>query len=460
MKPLYTIRMMILRRFSNCLFLCAILFSTPGISQIQKLKISDNNRFLVKEDGSPFVWIGETNWFFAKLPPPIIDSILDKRSAQGFTVMSVSCRENLYNGEGPGNIGNLNEKWWLYLDEYIDKCAQRNLYVAITLGWWGLVMKNSETDLYKFGKWVGNRYKDKNNIIWFTLGEAGSHNRKNSIPGTKLNALVNGIREGDTGDKLLTVHADFKRGTSISNDSELCDFNNWQTSQWCCPADLPRNDKRLWTVWEAIQFDYKQLYNGKPKPTLDSEAWYENNQDFCDAKGSNIRRRAYFTIFAGAFGHTYGAGGIWDGLTTKEGCSSSALGAIHYPGAQYIGYLSSFLHKLGNNFLKLHPDQTLIAEGNSNNYDAHIQATIANDHSFALIYSASDSFYLINTSKLSGQKLFSIWYNPRTNQYQRAQNVELTKNPFQKFDPPGDSGAGNDWVLILGDLQTITDFTN
>ncbi|MEL7120892.1 MAG: DUF4038 domain-containing protein [Bacteroidota bacterium] len=77
--------------------------------------------------GSPFIWIGETNWFFAKLPPTVIDSVLDRRSAQGYTVMLVSCCEKLYNGNGPGEIDNPNLEWWNYLDDYLLKCEQRGL---------------------------------------------------------------------------------------------------------------------------------------------------------------------------------------------------------------------------------------------------------------------------------------------------------------------------------------------
>jgi len=432
-----------------------MLFSN-SFAQMQKLKIADNNRFLAKEDGKTFVWIGDTNWFFAKLSPATIDSILDTRSAQGFTVMFVSCREELYNGKGPGNINDPNEAWWSYLDEYIAKCEQRGLYVGITLGWWGLIKGNNETDLYNYGNWIGSRYEDKNNIIWLTLGESGSHYRKDSLPDSKINALVNGIREGDTGDKLLTIHADYKRGTSLSNDGEISDFNNWQTSQWCCIDDLPRKDERTWKVWEAIQFDYNQMYKGKPKPTLDSEAWYENNKDFCDASAFNIRRRAYFTIFAGAFGHTYGAGGIWDGLDSEEGCSRKALEALHYPGALHMSYVSDFLHGLGDNFLKLRPDQSIIAAGNSVSYDTHLQATLAYDNSFALIYSASDAEYRVNLSKLSGHTISGIWYNPRTNEYLTENRILITdKRKIQKIDPPGHLGAGNDWILILGEVQTV-----
>ena len=434
-----------------------LICTLPTGAQMQKLVIGPNNRFLVKEDGRPFVWIGETNWFFAQLPPETIDRILDTRSAQGFTIMFVSCRQNLYNGEGgTGPLDNPNEKWWSYLDEYIEKCKARNMYVGITLGWWGRAMNNSPEDLYEFGQWVGNRYREYNNIVWLTLGEAGGHSRKKTIPDEKLNALVKGIRDGDTGNKLLTVHADYRRGTSINNDAKLCDFNNWQTSQWCCVTDLPRNDDREWTVWEAIEFDYNQVYNGIPKPTLDSEAWYENNKDFCGATAYHIRRRAYFTLFAGAFGHTYGAGGMWDGLTERDSCSSTALESLDYPGAEDMGHLSSFLKSLGKSLLDLRPDQDLVESGNSDDYDYHIQSVSGENRSLALIYSASDRPYAINTKKLVGRKLSAAWYNPRNNSYQDYDGASLTKEPgIMEVDPPGDGGPGNDWILLMGSDRLI-----
>ena len=418
--------------------------------QMQKLRVGDQHRFLVKEDGSPFVWIGETNWLFAKLPPATIDSILDVRSAQGFTVMFVSCRDSMPNGEGPGTIDEPNEAWWKNLDTYIAKCAQRNMYVGITLGWWQKALQHSTADLYRYGKWVGDRYKDNNNIVWLTLGETGSNARKKVMPAEKVQALVRGIREGDTGDKLLTVHADYRRGTSITNDAALCDFNNWQTSQWCCRADLPRKDDRQWTVWEAISYDYEQRYEGKPKPTLDSEAWYENNKDFCGASAFVIRRRAYFTIFAGAFGHTYGAGGIWDGLIAPDSCSRSALDALRYPGAEDMGRLSRFLHRLGDNLLKLRPDQSLILAGNSDDYDTHLQATVATDSSFALVYSASDAPYTLNTRTLANTSLSARWYNPRTDALQPG-SISVGDQSRYEADPPSDLGTEHDWVLLIGD---------
>ena len=441
------------------IFLSMFLGAKAQVTKMQKLKVASNNRFLVKEDGSPFVWIGETNWFFAKLTPSTIDNILDVRSKQGFTIMFVSCRENLYNGEGPGNINQPNEAWWAYLDDYIAKCAAKNLYVGVNLGWWGVAKKNSASDLYNYGKWVGERYKDNNNIIWLTLGEAGSHARKSTISDEKIKAIVDGIRKGDTGNKLLTIHADYKRGTSLTSHGNISDFNNWQTSQWCCMNDLPRKDERNWTVWEAIKYDYDQRYEGKPKPTLDSEAWYENNKAFCDATAFNIRRRAYFTIFAGAFGHTYGAGGLWDGLNESEGCSGNALEAIQYEGARDMGFLSNFLHGLGIEILKLRPNQSFVVEGNSNDYDTHIQSTMAKDASFALIYSASDAAYMVDLSLMQPKKIETIWYNPRDNSYKKGKSIRSAKKTtLYEINPPSNMGAGNDWVLILGDKKIFDNF--
>ncbi|MEM9327519.1 MAG: DUF4038 domain-containing protein [Bacteroidota bacterium] len=426
---------------------------------MQKLRISESHRFLVKENGDPFVWIGETNWFFAKLPPATIDSILDRRRAQGFTVMFVSCREELHNGEGgPGPIGKPNEQWWSYLDDYIAKCEQRKMYVGLTLGWWGLMRKHDPNDLYNYGKWVATRYRHKNNIIWLTMGEAGAHNRKETIPDNKMMALVAGIRDGDTGNKLLTIHADYKRGTSLSRDGEISDFNNWQTSQWCCPDDLPRNDDRSWKVWEAIEFDYMRTYDGIPKPTLDAEAWYENNKAFCDGSAFNIRRRAYFTIFAGAFGHTYGAGGIWDGLEVDEGCSRRALAALDYPGARHMSHISSFLHGLGEDFLKIRPDQSFIVSENPDTYDEHVQSVVAEDGSFGLVYSASDQGYTLDLSKLSSRRIGGIWYNPREDKYRVLPWKGDKKEGRLSVDPPGDLGPGNDWVFIVGDVKEISTF--
>lgn len=424
-----------------------LLSSLTVCAQLPVLRVHGDGRYLMGEGGKPFIWIGDTNWFFARLPSATIDSLLDLRQQQGYTIMSVACRETLFDGSvGPGRPGRPNERWWQYLDEYIEKCEQRGLYVALALGWYGVAKQYDAEVLRAYGKWVGNRYRKRTNIVWLTLGEAGGHLRKDTLDGGRIRALAGGIREGDTGNKLLTVHADYQRGTSLGAETEWVDFNNWQTSQWTAPAELPRKDERNWTAWEAINYDYDRRYRGRPKPTLDLEAWYEGNKDFCGATPFSVRRRAYFTLLAGACGFTYGAGGVWDGLRHPVGCSSDALGGMQRPGGAQIGYLASLLKDMGGQLLALRPAQRLIAEPNSSDYDRHLQAAATQDLTLALVYTPTDEEF---TLRLTGWPVGTRgrWYNPRTGKY--GADVELTVGPAVCFDPPGASGPGNDWVLFL-----------
>ena len=56
--------------------------------QMQHLRISENRRFLVKEDGSPFFWLADTAWeLFHRLNREEADYYLTKRAEQKFTVI-------------------------------------------------------------------------------------------------------------------------------------------------------------------------------------------------------------------------------------------------------------------------------------------------------------------------------------------------------------------------------------
>lgn len=411
----------------------------PAYPVPTKLKIDKSKRFLVRADGSPFVWIGDTFWLFSKLSREQRLQLLDDRQSKGFNVVMI--RVGMGNetvAEPLGFQGNLEpiESHFQEIDHLVAEANRRGMYVAIATGWWQIVRDFDAEALYKFGRFIGDRYKDNDNIIWLGAGESGGHHRKQILDPDKLKSLVRGIRDGDTGNKLLTLHADFQRGTSLVDLDNLIDFENWQTSQWCCPTDLPRKDERNWTVWEAIAYDYQQF---PTKPTFDAEAWYEktNLGGGTPATPYNIRRRAYFTIFAGGFGHSYGGGGVWD-------ATANFSQALEYEGATQIGYLSQLLQALGSDFLKLRPSQSMIVSGQSSNYDRHIQATSANDGSYALVYTAGSENFALDLSQLTAESVSVIWFNPRNKALSNESTV--TRGTKVNFTTPGKG----DWVLVLG----------
>jgi len=82
--------------------------------------------------------------------------------------------------------------------------------------------------------------------------------------------------------------------------------------------------------------------------------------------------------------------------------------------------------------------------------DLYKKAAVASDRSFALVYSASDAQYILDLTKLRSKKVSVQWYNPRENTFLKYEkNSYRNNNPNQTFNPPGNKGAGHDWVLVL-----------
>ena len=53
-----------------------------------RLKVSENRRFLVFEDGSPFFYLGDTGWeLFHRLNKEESEKYLENRRSKGFTVI-------------------------------------------------------------------------------------------------------------------------------------------------------------------------------------------------------------------------------------------------------------------------------------------------------------------------------------------------------------------------------------
>ena len=63
---------------------------------------------------------------------------------------------------------------------------------------------------------------------------------------------------------------------------------------------------------------------------------------------------------------------------------------------------------------------------------------------------------------ISGEQIDTWWYNPRDGKCYTAENVE-TDQPFaeyasdgdqvNEFDPPGNKGITNDWILVLDNVN-------
>ncbi|CAN0599554.1 unnamed protein product, partial [Laminaria digitata] len=67
--------------------------------------------------------------------------------------------------------------------------------------------------------------------------------------------------------------------------------------------------------------------------------------------------------------------------------------------------------------------------------------------SFALVYTPSGRTLEIDLRKLGSGEVKALWFDPRTGTSKQAGNFQ--NDGVHSFDPPGEEGAGNDWVLCL-----------
>jgi hypothetical protein len=438
-----------------------LLLASVAFTQAQ-LKVSENKRFLVTTDNKPFFWLGDTAWeLFHRLTREEAETYLQKRAAQKFTVIqAVALAEmdglqtpNAYNetpleGNDPTKP---REAYFQHLDYIINKANESGLYIALLPTWgdkvykdrWGTGPEIFNTENAKvFGAWIGNRYKNYNNIIWVLGGDRNPRNEKDvAIWRAMAEGVIQGV--GDAGKALITFHPqpnDVQDGGSskwFHNDAWL-DFNMLQTGH--CREN---------NVWDRIQV----VYNRAPvKPVIDGETLYEdhpvcfNARDLGTSSAYDIRKHAYFDVFAGAFGHTYGCHDIWQFYTTKRepvnGPHFTWDVAIDLPGANQMQHLRTLIES--RPILDRVPDQSIVTDTGGNN--DHIQATRGEDYLF--VYTAQGNAFTINPGKISGKEWTATWYDPRNGQTKEA--GRFRESIAKTFTPP-DTGYGHDWVLIIDD---------
>jgi hypothetical protein len=203
--------------------------------------------------------------------------------------------------------------------------------------------------------------------------------------------------------------------------------------------------------WKKIAADYALM---PPKPVIDAEPLYEDHPLAFRSKvngyslDAHVRQRAYWDLFSGSCGHTYGNHAVWQmyapGRQPVNGPLLYWYEAIHRPGANEMRYLRELMES--RPVLSRVPDQSLVTdelEGAD-----HIAATRGGDYAF--IYDAQGRSFTANLGKISGSRVHCWWFNPRSGDTSDA--GEFDNSGTHDFSAPSE-GFGSDWVLILDDVS-------
>ncbi len=449
-------------------------------SEMQALKVSDNHRFLVTADGKPFMWLGDTGWLMHKLNREQTEQYLENRRQLGFNVIQTSVLHELdvkdaYGHqavadrdasrpvvtEGSNPADSVEYDYWDHLDYAVDLAADKGIYIAI-VPVWGTNVKGghvSRAQAESYAKFLGERYANRNNVVWLNGGD---------VVGTDSMETWNTI--GSTLRKyapkhLITYHP-FGRSRSSQwfHNAPWLDFNMVQSGHRTYEQDPNRIGQ---DTWKHITMDYNLA---PTKPTIDGEPSYEEipyglhdwhlekykhlrpadyNKDMAQPlwNADDVRRYAYWSVFAGGFGFTYGHTSIMQMLMPSDkvhayNATTMWTDALNAEGATQMQYLKKLM--LSYPFLSRVPDSTLVA--NQGEKYSHIQATRGENYAFLYTYMGGE--VKVNMGKIKGAEVKASWFNPRSGELTEIGKVK-NEGVATFTTPVPEVKEGNDWVLIL-----------
>src|SRR6185436_13336537 len=225
-------------------------------------------------------------------------------------------------------------------------------------GWYQDMANNGAAKLDAYGRYVGNRFVNLDNIVWVNAGDYNPPNK------ALTEAVADGIRAVDTR-HLHTAHC--TEGTSAmdygSNETWL-DLDNIYT--------YPTLGSRTPVYQRALAAYARAGW----KPFFLMESVYENEWS---ASERQIRQESYEAVLSGGFGYFFGNSPIWS-------FGSGWQTALNSQGSRDMARIMSLL--AGRRWELLVPDATgsFLVSGRGSTGSDHAVAARASDGSFGIVY--------------------------------------------------------------------------
>jgi hypothetical protein len=424
-------------------------------NKLPLIKIGKNKRFLVTEGEIPFFWLGDTAWeLFHRLNKEESAMYLQDRAEKNFNVVQAVLLAELdgldtpnAEGERPlydNNPSTPNEAYFNHVDFVIKRAERLGIYMAILPTWgdkfnkaWGqgpeiFTPENAEA----YGKFLGRRYADYNNIIWIMGGDR--------TPDTEshyevIRSMVKGIKSYDP-NHLMSYHPN---GGKIASDW-------WGNETW---LDLDMFQTRHQRDFKEYKFTRRAMKAGRIRPVIDGEPGYENipnllnKFNFQRLTADDCRKSAYWNMFSGAAGHTYGCNEVWQmydlGKTPLFGAQLPWKQALELPGSFQMGILKKLFESLP--WQTLSNDQRLLSPTFLLKF-SHTLAVSSSCKNTILVYSPYGKSFRLKLTIPQARKMVAFWFNPADGKV--SPGGEFTGSKSIKFMPLT-SRTAKDTVLVL-----------
>jgi hypothetical protein len=400
----------------------------------QTLSVHPSNRYLVTSEGKPFFMSGDAGWsLIAQISKADADQYLENRRQLGFNVVMANLIEHAFASNAPRNYyGDApftgkafvtpNEAYFAHADYVISSAAQKGITLLLApvylgyqcgyQGWCQEIQDATSSEMRQWGQYVGNRYKNYDNIIWLIGGDTSPTPVK-----SKLEEFVAGILDNDTR-HLFSAH----------NQPGSMAVDPYRSSAW-----LNVNNIYYRSVDAGMISAAQGAYNYSPTmPFFMLEAVYENE----GASTQQLRAESYWPVLSGGMGYIFGNCPIWHFGSNSGWCGTNNWkGALNSGGATSMNYCQRLFNS--REWWDLAPDfsHSILTSGYSS------VATSASSASI-IAYMPSSRQVSVNTTGLAGDSIKAWWYNPSNG---AATLVGTYGKGSQNFTPP----SSGDWVLVV-----------
>ncbi len=432
------------------------------------IKVSENKRGFVHEDGNPFFWLGDTVWAAPmKSTYEEWTKYLSYRVGQGFNVFQVN---SLYQHDADSSIrcapfSNTNDGWDLtrpsseyfkYIDEMMYTANHYGVYIALVVlwcnfvpganpGWKDMVRPAGFTPSLaaRYGKYLAARYAAFG-TIWIVSGDT---DYEDSYVESVYDAAAEAIKNSSPYATLMSAHLSARFFTPpVLNEKDWLDFHMFQSGH--------HNS----TQERAVYYSQKNREHSPPRPVINSEPCYENICFFSlpeRVERSLVRKVAWYSLLSGAnAGITYGAHGLWqwhhrtDGFREehKWGMPLDWNDALSLKGADDYAFLKEFFKDM--NWWELEPaDNIFLADDDC----SMLIAADKNLNDIVVYLScASDLHYMEGNKDVTLYDI--VWFNPEDYTTYKADEIINSDGVVLIRRAPWDGDAVLHMKLVLSGI--------
>jgi hypothetical protein len=423
---------------------------------VYPVKKSASGRYLVDQNNAPYLMVGDApQALTVNVTEAEADAYFANRSAYGFNTLWVNLLCATYTGGRPdgstidgilpftGTIPSTssydletpNEAFFAHVDRLVALAANYNIQILLdpaeTGSWLTVMLDNGTTRCRNFGRYLGNRYKNFDNIVWMSGNDfQGWRDPANDAV---VRAVALGILDNDTR-HLHTTELDYLVSSSLDDATwnGIIQLNSTYT---------------YYPTYARLREDYN-------RPNFLPTFMVEANYEFESLQGPVttapiLRKQEYWTMTSGVTGQLYGNGYVWPFVSGWQS-------HLDTPGAMQIGIMRTFFEPRAWYALVPDTNHAVVTSGygtySSTGYVAdndYLTAARTPDGNLVVAYTPIVRTFNVDMSKLSAAAT-ARWFDPSDGSYATVAGSPLPNSGSRSFTPPGINSDGDGgWVLVL-----------